>query len=86
MLSKCGRSCFRYNADQPRDKLVGRLLLLYVAGHFLFTSHQALLSGNPLPGLLVEITGLLLAVALGAAWIPADRAARIEPTEALRTE
>jgi len=38
------------------------------------------------PVALSAIAGLLLAVALGACWIPARRAARIDPLRALRME
>jgi ABC-type antimicrobial peptide transport system permease subunit len=38
------------------------------------------------PVLFMAIAGLLVAIGLFACWLPARRAARIEPTEALRTE
>jgi ABC-type antimicrobial peptide transport system permease subunit len=38
------------------------------------------------PVLFIAITGVLVAIGLFACWLPARRAARIAPTEALRTE
>jgi putative ABC transport system permease protein len=38
------------------------------------------------PIVFIGITGLLIAIGIAACWLPARKAAKIEPTEALRTE
>ena len=38
------------------------------------------------PAVFVSITGAIVAIALGSSWIPARRAARIDPMKALRSE
>jgi ABC-type antimicrobial peptide transport system permease subunit len=38
------------------------------------------------PVVFATVTALLAAIGLGACWLPARRAARVAPTEALRSE
>jgi ABC-type lipoprotein release transport system permease subunit len=38
------------------------------------------------PLVFTAVTALLIAIGVAACWLPARRAARIEPTEALRVE
>ena len=70
-------------------KLAGVGVALGLAGAFALTRFlRGLLFGiDPTdPATLIAISSLLIAVASLACWLPARRAARVEPMEALRYE
>jgi putative ABC transport system permease protein len=69
--------------------LVGLGIVLGVPAAALLTRSMGSLLydvGPSDPATLVAVSGVLLAVAALAAWVPARRAARIDPMEALRHE
>jgi putative ABC transport system permease protein len=60
------------------------LLLAFGLAHLVANLLRGVRPDDPL--VFVSITGVIVAIALGSSWIPARRAARIDPMKALRSE
>jgi putative ABC transport system permease protein len=70
-------------------RLVGVGIVVGIAGAFLFTRLiQSLLFGTKAadPATFIAVAVLLIIVGLGACYVPARRAARVDPVFALRSE
>ena len=64
--------------------LVAGLVVAFALSYFLSPTLVRVPAGDPM--IFVGITALLTAVAAFACWLPARRAARVDPLEALRAE
>jgi ABC-type antimicrobial peptide transport system permease subunit len=64
--------------------IIGGLALFAVVARFLRTFLYGVAPGDPVT--LAIASGLLIAIAALASWIPARRASRVDPAEVLRAE
>ena len=87
LLGQANHALFKDFDAQVREAGLGSLewrVLAVLSGRFL---RSVLFEINPTDGAaLLGACGLLVAIATLAAWLPARRAARIDPVEALRAE
>jgi hypothetical protein len=76
----------RFLGDARRVRQCGqhRAGARHVATRLLRSMLSGIQPGDP--RVLGAVAALLIAVALGATWLPARRAARVQPVEALRVE